>query len=196
MQLYLSGRLRRLAGPMAPILYLRTSAYAEPYEDAEEIGRLAIIDPASLAPWHAGSGDVFVASANRTPDPARMVVVPTAWTFGDGAERLAGLPDADAVRELIGGQIHRELCESLLARTTSLIRAQEASERHAQPVRLALQTGNPGQRKRIRESMREHGISERDLCSAWHHVPAARRHVLDVWLANERLHLTGRHYDR
>jgi hypothetical protein len=196
MQLYLSGELRRLAGPMAPILYLRTARYVEPYEDADEIGRLAILVPSRLTPWHAGSGDVFVTRAHLAPDPAHMVVVPTAWSFGAEAERLDGLPDADAVREVIGWQVHREMCEDLLARTTCLIAAQEASEQRARPVRRMLQTGTPGQRERIRASMREKGVSERDLCSAWHHVPAARRQALDSWLANEGQHLTGQDHAR
>jgi hypothetical protein len=196
MQRYLSGRLRRLAGPMAPILYLRTARYAEPYEDAEEIGRLAILQPQGLSPWHAGYDEVFVASAHLVPDPAHMVVVPTAWTFGVEAERLSGLPDADAVREVIGWQVHRDLCEALLACTTCLIAAQEASEQRARPVRQMLQTGTPRQRETIRSSMREHGVSERDLCSAWHHVPAARREVLDSWLAIEGQLLTGGSHDK
>jgi hypothetical protein len=30
---FLAGRLERLAGPLAPILYSRTAAYREPYRD-------------------------------------------------------------------------------------------------------------------------------------------------------------------
>lgn len=195
MQRYLSGKIRRLAGPMAPILYLRTARYAEPYEDAEEIGRLAILQPQGLKPWHAGYDEVFVASAHLAPDPANMVVVPTAWSFGVEAERLTDLPDADAVREVIGWQVHRDLCEDLLASATCLIAAQEASEQRARPMRQILQTGTPRQREQIRASMREHGVSERDLCSAWHHVPAARREALDSWLAIEGQVLTGGSHD-
>jgi hypothetical protein len=195
MQRYLSGILRRLAGPMSPILYLRTARYAEPYEDAEEIGRLAILQPSRLTPWHAGYDQVFVAGAHMAPDPAHMVVVPTAWSFGVEAEHLSGLPDADAVREVIGRLVHRDMCEALLARTTSLIAAQEASEQRARPVRQMLQTGTPRQREQIRSSMREHGVSERDLCSAWHHVPTERQEALDSWLAIEGQLLTGRSHD-
>ncbi len=195
MQRYLSGRLRRLAGPMAPILYLRTASYAEPYEDAEEIGRLVILNPSRLAPWHAGYDGVFVAGAHMAPDPAHMVVVPTDWTFGVEAERLSGLPDANAVREVIGWQIHRDMCETLLVRTTNMIAAQEASEKRAQPVRKMLQTGTSKQREQICSSMREHGVSERDLCSAWHHVPTERRDALNSWLAIEGKFLTGQRHD-
>jgi hypothetical protein len=181
---------------MSPILYLRTARYAEPYEDAEEIGRLVILHPSRLAPWHAGYDEVFVADAHMAPDPAHMMVVPMAWSFGVEAERLSGLPNADAVREVIGWQIHRDMCDAMLDRTTSLIAAQEASEQRARPVRQMLQTGTPRQRENIRTSMREHNVSERDLCSAWHHVPVAQREVLNSWLEIEGQFLTGGSHDK
>src|SRR5262249_13793916 len=51
MLLFLQGRLRRLAGPPSPIVYMRTEAYAEPYTDHEGIGRLVFLRPLVLHPW-------------------------------------------------------------------------------------------------------------------------------------------------
>src|SRR5690348_13834364 len=58
---FLAGRLGRLAGPMAPILYSRTAAYREPYRDHEPIGRLAFLRPRELRPWSSGVAEVYVA---------------------------------------------------------------------------------------------------------------------------------------
>src|SRR6516165_1737012 len=61
MSLFLGGALKRLAGPMAPILYLRTSRYAEPYTDYENVGRLAVLRPKAIGPWFSGVPEVYVA---------------------------------------------------------------------------------------------------------------------------------------
>src|SRR5580692_10642661 len=67
MALFLRGRLGRLAGPFAPILYTRTAEYAEPYRDFEPIGRLVFLDSRQLRPWFSGVQHVYVASvANQT----------------------------------------------------------------------------------------------------------------------------------
>src|SRR5262245_45390935 len=61
--LFLRGRLRRLAGPMSPLVYMRTAEYVEPYTDHERTGRLVFLRPLLLHPWHAGTGHVHVARA-------------------------------------------------------------------------------------------------------------------------------------
>ena len=45
--LFLRGRLRRLAGPLSPLVYLRTADYTEPYTDYERTGRL-VVQPSRL----------------------------------------------------------------------------------------------------------------------------------------------------
>src|SRR5437764_15080723 len=41
--LFLRRRLRRLAGPMSPLVYMRTAEYTEPYTDYERTGRLVLL---------------------------------------------------------------------------------------------------------------------------------------------------------
>src|SRR3954469_6225574 len=61
--LFLRGRLPRLAGPPSPIVYMRTAEYVEPYTDFEQTGRLALLRPLGLRPWHSGLPHVYVARA-------------------------------------------------------------------------------------------------------------------------------------
>ena len=58
---FLAGRLQRLAGPTAPILYCRTAAYQEPYRDYEPVGRLVFLKSRELRPWFSGVANVYVA---------------------------------------------------------------------------------------------------------------------------------------
>src|SRR5262249_8306696 len=62
---HLRGQLPRLAGPLTPLLYMRTLAYREPYVDHEQIGRLMFLRPRALGAWHAGIPEVYVARATR-----------------------------------------------------------------------------------------------------------------------------------
>jgi hypothetical protein len=182
MQRLLSGTLTRLAGPMAPILYLRTGCYIEPYTDYEDIGRLLVLNPRALAPWHSGIPEVYVAEATQVLEKDQMVFVPTQWATEAGARQLAALPDPQAIREVLGGRLHDERLADLAARLRHLAAGQEASERLARPVRQALQSGTLAQREAVRRDMQRQGISERDLCAAWHHIPPTRREALDDWL--------------
>jgi hypothetical protein len=190
MQRFLSGTLKRLAGPMAPILYLRTAQYVEPYTDYEEIGRLVVLRPKALQPWHSGVAEVYVASASQAPLPQHMALVPTAWTTAEGVRMLDGLPDAAAIREVLGGQRYDEYRVDLAGRLRALQAELEASERLAYPVRRRLQSGAQAEREAVRRDMEQHNISERDLCSAWHHIPVSRRVALNEWLA-QASSLTG-----
>jgi hypothetical protein len=182
MSLFLAGRLQRLAGPMAPILYLRTAGYVEPYTDHEDIGRLAVLRPALIAPWFSGVAEVYVAPAGVAPMSHGMAFVPTNWATREGASALAGLPNAQAVREALGGRLHDEQLADQARRLGRLQAEMEASERLASPVRRTLQSGTLAERGRLRDAMARHGISERDLCSAWHHIPRPRRDALNDWL--------------
>src|SRR6478609_6259423 len=66
--LFLRGQLPRLAGPLSPLVYLRTAAYVEPYTDFETTGRLVVLRPLALQPWHAGTPHVYVARARPGVD--------------------------------------------------------------------------------------------------------------------------------
>jgi hypothetical protein len=182
MSRFLSGSLSRLAGPMAPIVYLRTCRYIEPYTDYEDIGRLVVLRPNAISPWFSGVPDVYVAAAELAPMMDLMAFVPTAWTTPDGARALDRLPDPQAVREALGGRLHDERLSDLAARLRRLNASLEASERLARPVRRMLQSGTLAERQHVRDGMARHGISEHDLCSAWHHIPRPRREALDDWL--------------
>jgi hypothetical protein len=186
MALYLSGRLSRLAGPLSPLLYLRSARYVEPYTDHEDIGRLVLLHPAGLGPWHSGVPEVYVAQADLTLAPALMACVPQQCATPQGQQALAGLPDAAAVREVLGGREHDQRLADLAARITALQQSLAASERLAAPVRALLQAGSSREREAVRREMREQDIGERDLCSAWHHLPRAARSRLDRWLRSRR----------
>jgi hypothetical protein len=182
MSLLLSGSLRRLAGPMAPILYLRTSRYVEPYTDYEDIGRLAVLRPLAVTPWHSGVPEVYVASAGLVPMADCMTFVPAAWATADGARALDGLPDPAAVREALGGRLYDKQLADLASRLRQLNTAMGNSERLAHPVRRMLQSGVVAEREKVRGDMARDGISERDLCSPWHHVSRPRREAVNDWL--------------
>jgi hypothetical protein len=49
------------------------------------------------------------------------------------------------------------------------------TESRAEPLRRLLQSGDPHSRDKALEMMRRIGISESDLCTAWHHLPEDRR---------------------
>lgn len=182
MSLFLAGRLKRLAGPMAPILYLRTADYAEPYTDYEDIGRLVVLRPRAIAPWFSGNPEIFVADASFAPMVECMAYVPTEWATTSGAEALSDLPDPQAIREALGGPIHDERLADLRACLVRLNSERMASELLARPVRRVLQSGAIADREVLRRDMTQYGVSERDLCSAWHHIPRDRRGALNEWL--------------
>jgi hypothetical protein len=68
---FLRGELRRLAGPLSPIIYLRTEEYVEPYTDYERIGRLLFLRPLALGPWHSGVPTIYVARATPSTAPGK-----------------------------------------------------------------------------------------------------------------------------
>src|SRR4051812_44702343 len=73
---FLRGRLQRLAGPLAPILYTRTADYLEPYVDFEPVGRLVFLQPKKLHPWYSGVPTIFVASIHQCVDSDTIGFIP------------------------------------------------------------------------------------------------------------------------
>jgi hypothetical protein len=175
---FLRGELRRLAGPLSPITYLRTVHFREPYTDHERIGRLIFLRPVLLSPWHAGVREVFVARATRYPDPATIGYVPGHVDLADAGRRAASMRTALELREELGGASYDAAVEGAIEHLGALEAELEATEQAAAPLRRALQSRREDDRRRARDEMARLGITEDDLCAAWHHLPRPRRELL------------------
>lgn len=173
--LFLRGQLRRLAGPMSPLVYMRTATYVEPYTDHEQTGRLVLLRPLGLHPWHAGTSHVYVARAHSGIDSRTVGFIPGALPLAEAA-RLAGeVDDVQRLREILGGRSYDEAVgESLLA-LDRLGKELACTEVRAAPLRRRLQSSDRGERERARTAMERVGLTEADLCTAWHHLPRERR---------------------
>lgn len=188
---FLRGQLRRLAGPLTPVTYLRTEAYVEPYIDHEQIGRLLFLRPLLLAPWHSGVPHVYVARASRTVDLATIGLVPGHVPLNEAARLGADLRSTSELREALGGRIYDEAMRDTLQRLETLTAEQEATEDRAGPLRRAFQSQDRRARELVREEMQRLGITEADLCAAWHHIPRDRRSYLREALAELRPAVLG-----
>lgn len=176
---FLAGGLKRLAGPMTPITYMRSHHYIEPYTDHAQIGRLVILDPRALGVWHSGLPHVWVAEARRT-SPA-VAYVPGHWSLADAADRIADARSVNEAREALGGVEHDDAAAAARVRLTALNTACDTVERRAEPLRRRLQSQDDRTRESARAEMAAKHIDERDLCVAWHHLPPARRaHLAEV----------------
>jgi len=182
--LFLEARLRRLAGPTSPILYMRTSAFREPYIDYESTGRLVFLQPKQLTPWHSGVGQVYVASADHVVDPRTVAYLPGHITPESMAGVLVDIPDAAALREVLGGGVYDEARRHDLAALKALEVDLRDVDQLAEPVRRVFQSGDRQRVDAIRLWMERNAVTEADLCSAWHHLPRTRRERLrDALLA-------------
>jgi hypothetical protein len=175
---HLRGELSRLAGPLTPLLYMRTLAYREPYVDHEDIGRLMFLRPEEIAPWHSGIPGVYVARASRPVAADGVGYVPPGMMLARAVALAAGAADAVQLREAMGGRVHDEACAESLARLERLNAELAVVETAAEPLRRAFQGADPARRMAAREQLDRLGISEHDLCVAWHHLPRERRAAL------------------
>jgi hypothetical protein len=175
---FLRGNLRRLAGPTAPILYLRTIAYQEPYVDFERTGRLVFLQPKRFGPWHSGVNHVLVASADHLVDTQTVGFIPGDVPLDQAERMLAHVREIGALREAFGGHKYDEALSCSLQRLDDLNTECEAAERLVKPIRKALQSGQILQVAKARDWMERRGITEHDLCAAWHHLPRDRRERL------------------
>lgn len=173
--LFLRGELRRLAGPMTPLTYMRTCRWLEPYTDYEKTGRLVFLQPRALDPWHSGVEHVFVAPSTAKIDDALYGYVPGDVALEEMATQLDGVRTRGELRETLGGRLYDERLAHDRGALVRLHAEREASERRLQPLRAALQRGEPSARRRLSQL----GIDEATLCQAYHHVsPEARRRML------------------
>lgn len=175
---FLRGALPRLAGPLTPITYLRTAAFREPYVDHESIGRVIVLRPLALRPWHSGVPDVFVARAAPGIDEAIVGFVPGALDLAAVGRRAAAMRCTAELREELGGAAYDGLVRDSLDQLDRLGAELTTTERAAAPLRRRLQSRDAGERRRARDDMAAAGITENDLCAAWHHLPRDRRLVL------------------
>ena len=176
----LERRLPRLAGPTSPVTYLRTAQYREPFIEHGHFGRVLVLASARAPVWHAGIAEVFVAPADAAFEPGAMALV------ADDGDLAALARDAGAMRDV------RELREHLGAgyddwraatadRLRDFARELAEVERHLAPLRRGFQSSDRDERRRTREQMARHGLTEHDLCAAWHHIaPVRRAEVIDI----------------
>lgn len=172
--LFLQSRLRRLSG-RSPVVYLRDHRWIEPYTDHEAIGRLVVLRPDLVEPWATGLPHVYVASVRHAPSAETIGFVPGHVPLAQATASLQGVRDPAALREALGGSQHDEAVRETLHRLQGLLTELQAVERLAEPLRRALQSGTPAQREAVRRWMERTALDEADLCSAWHHLPRARR---------------------
>jgi hypothetical protein len=180
---FLRGELRRLAGPSTPLLYMRTVDFREPYTDYEHTGRLVFLRPRALAPWHSGVPHVFVARATRSAEEAAVGYVPGGVDLARLAREATAMSDARELREALGGASYDDACADGLRQLDALNADLEATERVARPLRKRFRSLDRDERSRAREAMERAGLTETDLCAAWHHLPRARRDVVRAALA-------------
>jgi hypothetical protein len=172
---WLERRLPRLAGPTCPVTYLRTARYREPFVEHGHFGRIAVLPAAAAAVWHAGVAEVFVADADIAIEPGAMALVPDDADLDALAREARAMRDVGELRDHLGGAVH----DDWLAATAERLRdfACELTEVEAllAPLRRAYQSRELGRRRRAREAMAAHGLTEVDLCAAWHHIAPERR---------------------
>jgi hypothetical protein len=173
--MFLRGRLKRLAGPLSPITYTRSAEYCEPYTDFEGIGRVVMFRPGRLGVWHSGIEHVYVAPACPGVDAQTVGFVPCHLELGEAARLAAGVADTSEWREALGGQAHDEAASESLLRLDRLERELAESEELADPLRKSAQSPDRRKRESAREAMARAGLTESDLCTAWHHLPRERR---------------------
>lgn len=175
---FLAGRLDRLAGPMAPILYSRTASYQEPYRDYEPVGRLVFLRPLELRPWFSGVADVYVAPVRCQVSAITVGFLPARVDPSRAEPLLSGVSSLPDLREALGGRLYDEALIETRASLDRLNRELSETEILAEPLRRGLQSRSAAESESVRTWLEAHGLAESDLCAAWHHLPRERRALL------------------
>jgi hypothetical protein len=173
--LFLRGTLPRLAGPLSPIVYMRTADYVEPYTDYEHTGRLVILRPLALAPWHSGQPHIYVSRARLGVDFGTIGFVPGTVPLSEAARLVGDATDTRELREAFGARVHDDAVTESLSQLTQLGEELARTEAVADPLRKLLHSANRENRERAQAEMARVGLMESDVCTAWHHIPRARR---------------------
>jgi hypothetical protein len=171
----LDGRLPRLAGPTSPVTYLRTAAYREPFVEHGHFGRVIVLPCAGAAVWHAGIAEAFVTDAEAGVEPGAMALVPDEHDLASLARDAAAMRDTGELREHLGGAVHDDWLAATAERLRAFARELAEVEARLAPLRRAFQALDNERRRRARDRMAALGLSEVDLCAAWHHIAPARR---------------------
>lgn len=175
---YLSGGLGRLAGPLSPIIYMRTERYVEPYTDHGRFGRLVVYRPWALGPWFSGVEHIYVADA-RQPTPWGVVgFVPYDVPLERARDLGAEVRRREEWREALGGRALDGAMQAARERISSLLVEQAQADAVGAPLRGCLKSRERAVSEQARALMERAGVSEGDLCAAWHHLPDARRAAL------------------
>ncbi len=172
---FLTGRLVRLAGPLAPILYSRTAAYREPYRDYEPVGRLVFLCPRQLRPWFSGVADVYVAPLRPDVHSVTVGHLPAHIEPWRAESLLEGVENLSDLRDAFGGRQYDESIAETAAGLDRLNRDLAETEILAEPLRRRLQSRDRAEVEATRDWLSRFGLDETDLCSAWHHLPRERR---------------------
>lgn len=176
---FLDKGLSRLGGPLAPVVWMRTAAWVEPYIDHGRIGRVVLLRPMEARPWHAGVAHCYVAPITaRVPDDS-LALVPGGAPTEAVARAIRECTHASELREALGGRDYDLSLEETRCRLRSLQADLARTEARASGLRRGLQRGDES----AREAMAALGVTEADLCTAWHHLPDARRDHLTAVLA-------------
>jgi hypothetical protein len=175
---FLRGQLRRLCGQFSPVTYLRTANYREPYTDYGQIGRIIVLQPLTLSPWHSGVDEVYIASKSLPADLPVIGFLPPDVACIDVAQRLSLVRSVDELAEEFGPAAYVDARNETLFHLDHFNREAEAVEVLAAPLRKRFQSSNQHEREVTRTAMQRCDLTESDLCTAWHHLPAARRALI------------------
>jgi hypothetical protein len=170
---------------------MRTAEYQEPYEDYDRIGRLVLLRPFTVRPWHSGVRSVYVAHGATMPPPETMGLVPGNVDLASAAKILAHVTTVHEMRECFGSRLYDDLVADTRALVQTLLREMHEVERYAEPLRRYLRSLDGGKVDCAREIMAQHSITQADLCCAWNHLPRERR----TRLAESVLSIRGCHVD-
>ncbi|MBI5514318.1 MAG: hypothetical protein HY909_11150 [Deltaproteobacteria bacterium] len=177
MERWLTGALPRLAGPPSPVTWLRTERYAEPYTDHLGVGRLVLLPTVPWRPWYSGVDECYVTLAERSPYAPGVGLAPPSVDEPGLVREARGMRSVAELEEHLGATA-RAWREGLLPRLRDFARDLAETELRAAPLRRMMQCRVEALRERARRSMEALGLTEGDLCTAWHHLSEVRREHL------------------
>jgi hypothetical protein len=101
--------------------------------------------------------------------------VPGDVTLGEAARRVGDATNVRELREALGGRVHDDAVAESLHQLDRLADALARTEAIADPLRKRLHSANLTVRERAKAEMARAGLTESDVCTAWHHLPHERR---------------------